>query len=440
MTIIGAGLGGLGAAISILLSGHKVHILEAASQIGEIGAGIQCLPNSSRILISWGMESMLSKYWTRPKQCNMLTWKGEVLSSMQFWDYQNVLGTPFWDFHRANLHRCLLDRALELGATLEVNARVDDVQCAADGSTATAYLQNGQSRKADLVIGADGINSRCREMLLGRPDPPTPTGDLAYRLLLNTKKMMADTDLRSFITDPQVNYWMGPDVHCVNYVLRGGELFNMVLLCPDDMPSGAMTLQGNIDEMRAIFKDWDPRIPKLLALCDDVVKWRLCIREGMPSWSHPSGTFACLGDAVHATLPYLASGAGMSLEDGSVLGLCLGRIFSRSKEQKQLALKTYEQCRRARTERIVKRGNLQQYLYHVPDGEEQRERDRLMRVWGDVERRKKAGEKVDLEKEALRWGSDPLAWRWSGVGDWLLTYDCEESVETHWPKGERARL
>jgi salicylate hydroxylase len=74
------------------------------------------------------------------------------------------------------------------------------------------------------------------------------------------------------------------------------------------MPAGASTLEGNVEEMRALYKDWDPRIPKLLGMCESVYKWRLCIRHGMDSWSHPSGAFTLLGDAVHAALPYLASG------------------------------------------------------------------------------------------------------------------------------------
>jgi salicylate hydroxylase len=213
--IVGAGLGGLGAAISILLAGHSVHILEAAQEIGEIGAGIQCLPNSSRVLIAWGMEDMLAPYATHPRQCNMIGWKGDVLSHMDFHEYEAEIGTPFWDFHRANLHKCLLDRAVELGATIEVGSRVVDIEYKADGehTIATAVLADGTRRTADLIIGADGINSRCREILLGRPDPPILTGDLAYRLLLNTSDMMKDPELRSFVQDPQVNYWMGPDAH-----------------------------------------------------------------------------------------------------------------------------------------------------------------------------------------------------------------------------------
>lgn len=127
-----------------------------------------------------------------------------------------------------------------------------------------AILYDGRQITADLIIGADGISSRLREIMLGKEmgsDPPTPTGDLAYRLLLSTKEMMKDPELATMVTDPQVNYWMGPDKHAVNYVLRGGELFNMVLLGPDDMPAdGASTLEGNVVEMRKLYEDWDPRL------------------------------------------------------------------------------------------------------------------------------------------------------------------------------------
>lgn len=218
----------------------------------------------------------------------------------------------------------------------------------------------------------------------------------------------------------------------VNYVLRGGKLFNMVLLVPDDMPAGANTLAGNVEEMRALYKDWDPRIPKLLKLCESVYKWRLCIRPGLdPTWSHQSGAFTILGDAAHATLPYLASGAGMSLEDGHVLGLCLGRLQGKSDEEKRRALDVYERCRRQRTERVVERGNVQQHLYHVHDGPEQQERDRLLRGFGQFNGRGRVEQK-EFDEQELADESDPLAWRWGGCGKWLLTYECEGDVERRW--------
>lgn len=203
----------------------------------------------------------------------------------------------------------------------------------------------------------------------------------------------------------------------------------MVLLVPDDMPAGATTLAGNVRSMRALFHTWDPLIPKLLALCTHVSKWRLTTRpQPHPSWSHPDASFTLLGDAAHATLPYLASGAGMSIEDGHVLGLCLERVQSRCAAEREKALRVYERCRRERTQRVVERGNVQQVLYHLDDGHEREERDRLLRAFGGLEGEGRVGE-GRFEEVGVREGMDPLAWRWGGVGGWLLTYCCEEDVE-----------
>ena len=187
----------------------------------------------------------------------------------------------------------------------------------------------------------------------------------------------------------------------------------MVLLVPDDMPAdGPSTLAGNVTEMQALFDDWDPRISRLLALCESVHKWRLCIRKGMDQWSHPSGAFTLLGDAVHATLPYLASGAGMALEDAAVLGELFGRSENPTLAvEKRRLLQMYEECRKPRTERVVERGDTQQWLYHLHDGPEQQERDRIMRSMEEGE---------------------ALAWRDKGLSEWLLGYKVEEDVERVW--------
>ncbi|KAK9796951.1 putative FAD-binding domain-containing protein [Seiridium cardinale] len=430
--IVGAGLGGLGAAISVLLAGHNVTVLEAASEIGEVGAGIQVLPNSAKTLFSWGLKEHLEQHATKPRKCNFIGWKGNHLSSMDYYAYAQATGAPFLDFHRANLHKCLLDRAIELGASIITKASVLDLAVSEDQLSATVTLKDGRQMEADLVVGADGINSTLREILLGHPDPPVLTGDLAYRLLLDADAMRDDEDLKSFIEDPQVNYWLGPDAHAVNYVLKGGKQFNMVLLVPDDIPPGPNTVAGNVDEMQAYFKDWDPRISKLTALCKEVQKWRLCIRPGLePTWSHPSGSFTLLGDAVHATLPYLASGAGMALEDGGILGLCLARITDKTPASKRAALDVYEACRRERTEKVVKRGSYNQWMYHLHDGDEQRDRD-VKLVEFERKDEEWLGQPGFSLPESLETGDDPFPWRYHGVARWLLTYDIDKDVETGW--------
>jgi salicylate hydroxylase len=117
----------------------------------------------------------------------------------------------------------------------------------------------------------------------------------------------------------------------------------------------------------------------------------------------------------------------MSLEDGHVLGLCLARLTSKDPTEKKKALAIYEECRRSRTERIVQRGNMQQHLYHVHDGPEQKKRDELLRAFGARDSEGAPSSTVELKD-----GKDPLPWRWGGVGEWLLTYDCAKDVEEHW--------
>jgi salicylate hydroxylase len=160
-----------------------------------------------------------------------------------------------------------------------------------------------------------------------------------------------------------------------------------VLIVPDDMPlaSSFTTLPADIDAMHAAFSGWDPRLTKLLALCTSATKWYLMIRSPLdPSWSHPSGAFTVLSDAAHAALPYLASGAGMSLEDGHVFGLCFSRISGKENAEKKKALEVHEKCRKVRTEKVVESGNVQQMLYHLRDGPEQRKRDDKLRAFGEL--------------------------------------------------------
>lgn len=213
----------------------------------------------------------------------MIGWKGEHITSLDFLESEKRYGSPFWDFHRADLHNCLYERAVELGAKIHTSSRVIDIEYQADPAQATVILTNGNRYTADLVVGADGIVSRTRECFLKRTDPPTPTGDLAYRVLLDLREIQLDEDVQKMLEQTEVNYWMGPGAHAVCYLLRDRAYLNseiakrnqlffffllfsvltssvVVLLVPDDIPDGgARTVDGNVLEMRQLFADWDPR-------------------------------------------------------------------------------------------------------------------------------------------------------------------------------------
>lgn len=177
------------------------------------------------------------------------------------------------------------------------------------------------------------------------------------------------------------------------------------------------------------------RIGRLLSSCKSVLRWRLSIWDPIESWIHPSGSLVLLGDSVHATLPYLASGAGMSFEDGAVLGHCLeGMTKASPVQEKRKALALYEKCRITRTNTIVDRGNLQQELNHLDDGPEQVARDEKMRAYAAIEEQYRQGNDIDWSSvssslsQDVHPGDDPLVWRRFGAGEWLLSYVPEEDI------------
>ena len=210
-------------------------------------------------------------------------------------------GVPYLHIHRADYHRILVKEAERMGVKLELGSMVTGI----DFENAVIRRREKPDVGADLILGADGLKSICRELLLGHPDPPHLTGDLAYRIIIKAEDMKRHPDLRELAEKPAINYWIGPHGHVVCYLLQGGSLYNIVLICPDNLPEMANTAKADLQEMRDFFTNWDPRLKALLGLVQETMKWRLLDSQELESWSHPSGKFLLLGDACHATLPYL---------------------------------------------------------------------------------------------------------------------------------------
>lgn len=306
--IIGAGLCGLGAAISIALEGHQVSVFESAPQLHQIGAGIQITPNGVRILRKWGIADGLASTAAAPKTLSIIRYDGQkVLAHRSEYgeELETRYGEPTWCLHRVHFQKALAERARELGVRLLFDHRV----CHVDFAKPAIICDNGSTAEGDLVIAADGLWSSTRSLFLGRPRSPQPTGDLAYRIILTVEEVEDDPKLRDVITCPGIRIWMGPEAHAVAYSLSGGQVLNIVLLVPDDLPQDVAKAKGDLGEMAKLFEGWDPLLTQILSYVQKVDKWRLMCLELNERWTSRQGTFIMAGDSCHPILPYMAQGA-----------------------------------------------------------------------------------------------------------------------------------
>jgi salicylate hydroxylase len=288
-------------------------------------------------------------------------------------------GAPFWDLHRVDLQQAMVARCEALGVDICLGSRVVSVDFA---EARVRLARGGLVLRGDVVLLADGLWSAIRPAFLGRPSPAVPTGDLAYRISIRVDQLEGEDaeELKAFTRDATVNFWVGPRAHCVGYSVRAGEMYNLVFLCPDDLPKDVTKLEGDMDEMRARFEGWDPLVGRFLKQVKGVVhKWRLMWLDALPEWANKEGTFFMAGDCCHPMLPYLAQGANSSLEDGAVLGSLLGKV-RKSEMARQLPSVSvlYQKLRIERGTKIQLETFKQRDDSHLEDGEAQEERDALM--------------------------------------------------------------
>ncbi|KXJ87244.1 FAD binding domain protein [Microdochium bolleyi] len=407
--VVGAGLGGLSAALSCQLAGHHVTVYESAEELKEIGAGLQVTPNGVGNLQRWGMPSWLWATQAAPSSFLVHRFDGRVLTQQdQFGaELRQRYGAPLLNLHRADLQLALAERARQLGVQIRLGQRVDDISRLSHG-TPEITCASGLKASADLIIAADGLWSKCRSLY----DAPQPTGDLAYRIVLDLADI-TDPELRAWVQNPNLHIWIGPGAHVVGYSLRGGTVYNIVLLVPDDLPEHIRRQDGSVEEMRAMFEGWDPVLTRFLGLVDGVKKWKLMHRKHLRDWVSPEGDLVFVGDACHPMLPYLGQGANLAIEDGAVLGLLLGSVASR--DQLPQALDMYQQLRKARGEAVVEETFRQRDAWHMPDGPEQQARDALFYEF------QTGGKPVTRPC--------PSRWVCPQVQPWLFGYDARAEVD-----------
>jgi 6-hydroxynicotinate 3-monooxygenase len=353
IAIIGAGIAGLTAAATLRKIGLVPEIYEQAQTFARIGAGIQMNPNAMKVLRGLGLEARIRGIGFAPEVGYNREWDtGEVtyLHPMGA-RIEQRFGAPDISLHRAELHSALLSinppDIIHFGKKL---AGLDR-----NGARLLLTFADGTKAQADAVIGADGVHSTVLDILFGTGEPRF-TGQVAYRAIFRSELLGTEIDDR-------VKWW-GPDRHIVSYKVdpRRDELYFIASTPEPGFKIESWSARGDLEQMRAAFAGFRPEARVILDACPEVRKWALVERDPLARWSEDR--IVLIGDACHPMLPYMAQGAGSSMEDGVVLARCLAGVELAGFAD---AFGKFERNRKERTSRIQLGARKNVWMRTAPD-------------------------------------------------------------------------
>jgi 6-hydroxynicotinate 3-monooxygenase len=336
IAIVGAGMGGLATAAALQRFGFPVQIYEQAERFSRVGAGIQMSPNAMHALRGLGLEARIRRDAYQPQTWNNREWdSGNVKFELVLGAVAEAeFGAPYLQMHRGDLHEALLSAVPD--STINLARRLIDVTPSSNGLTLT--FADRSRAEADLIVGADGVHSRVRGLLLG-PDRPVDSGRVAYRATFDT----------SLLRRPVGGYtkWWGEDRHIVIYYVTAArdEIYFVTSLADTTGARESWSAIGDMAVVRDAFAGFHDEVSEVLRACPLVHRWAI-LERGPPSAWHGGG-IVLLGDAAHPMTPYMAQGAAMAIEDGIILARALDL-----EAELERALAIYQAKRTARTAQV----------------------------------------------------------------------------------------
>jgi len=363
--IIGGGIGGLSAALSLARRGAGVTVLERSKSFAEVGAGIQLAPNAVRILQHLDVLDAIMPVAVMPRRLVLADALGaRELTSLDLTDFPARYGAPYLVLHRNDLLSALLDGCAGHGVQLHTGA--DVIELADTGSGTVARCADGREFTAQVAIGADGLHSRVRQYFTD--DEPIPSGFVAYRGAIPMEQVERHADLRDVVA------WLGPGLHLVQYPLRSGHLYNQVAVFRSEALLRGDPTAGGPDELTVAFAGCCEHVRESLRTLSIDNRWPMLDRLPLAGWAR--GRVALLGDAAHAMLQYLAQGACQALEDSAVLGAELAAAATAG-QPASAGLARYATARAPWATRVQRSARTWGEIWHV-DGVAKLIRDELL--------------------------------------------------------------
>lgn len=344
ITVAGAGIGGLTAAIALSRRGAQVTVLEQAAEITEVGAGIQVSPNGFAVLKALGLGEAFRAIATQGEAVELRDYRaGNLVARLDLGLLPQ--DQPYFFVHRADLIEVLAEAARDSGVRIRLLQQVDSVRLE---DRPELQMANGDTLRAELLIGAEGIHSKLRQTLNG-VQAPFFTRQTAWR-----------ATIPNVIGHPNVSrVYMGPRQHMVTYPLRGGEIINIVAVQErTGWAEEGWMHEDDPENLRQAFAGYGGEAKRMLDAVERVGFWGLFRHPVAPVWH--KGRAAILGDAAHPTLPFMAQGAVMAMEDAWVLADALDAA-----ETVEAGLAAYQARREARVKKVIEAANGNAWKYHL---------------------------------------------------------------------------
>lgn len=364
--VVGAGFGGLTAAIECDRKGHSVVVLEKFPELKPLGDIISFAANSGHIFQQWeGVPEALDPINHKSDGLVLMDWEGNFITK-QTWEKEESYGKKF-NGHRGQIHHTVFQHAKARGIDIRLGQRVEDYF---ETDNEAGVIVNGERMVGDVVVAAEGVRSRGRKIILGHEDPPEPSGYAVYRAWFPSDELAKNERTKDLVVNGDTHSgWIGPDVHFLVASIKNGTEVSWVLTHRDEADiRESWQFPGKVEDVLKCLEGWDPTTHDIVKAtpADRLFDYKLMFRNPLPTFISPKARIVLIGDAAHPFLPTSIQGASQSMEDGAVLAVCLEKA---GKSKVTEGVRAFEKIRYERVHRAQQLGVTTREQWHKADWE-----------------------------------------------------------------------